>query len=102
MNATMVDSVSQPRKLAEIRRRWTHDNNELHQARAAIQELKDEKYRLESQLQATGLRESWFVSEKNKTEDGLKRVTTNLAEERILWVRDIAEKDRVLSHAKNV
>ncbi|MFS7993329.1 hypothetical protein Hanom_Chr12g01092781 [Helianthus anomalus] len=58
VNATMVDSVSQPRRLAEVRRRWMHDNNELHQARAAIQELKDEKYRLESQLQAAGLRES--------------------------------------------
>ncbi|KAJ0457317.1 hypothetical protein HanIR_Chr15g0772311 [Helianthus annuus] len=102
MNATMVDSVSQPRRLAEIRRRWMHDNNELHQARAAIQELKDEKYRLESQLQAAGLRESRFVSEKNKAEDNLKRVTANLAEERILWARDIAEKDRVLAHAKNV
>ncbi|MFS7922286.1 hypothetical protein Hanom_Chr03g00247301 [Helianthus anomalus] len=31
MIATMVDSVSQPRRLAEIRRRWMHDNNELHQ-----------------------------------------------------------------------
>ncbi|KAM0068351.1 hypothetical protein Hdeb2414_s0002g00072171 [Helianthus debilis subsp. tardiflorus] len=102
MNATMVDSVSQPRTLAEIRRRWMHDNNELHQARAAIQELKDEKYRLESQLQATGLRESGFVSEKNKAEDDLKRVTTHLAEERILWARDIAKKDRVLAHAKTV
>ncbi|KAM0051412.1 hypothetical protein Hdeb2414_s0007g00236181 [Helianthus debilis subsp. tardiflorus] len=30
MNATMVDSVSQPRRLAEIRRQWMHDNNELH------------------------------------------------------------------------
>ncbi|MFS7949607.1 hypothetical protein Hanom_Chr06g00573581 [Helianthus anomalus] len=84
MNATMVDSVSQPRRLAEIRRRWMHDNNELHRARAAIQELKDEKYRLESQLQAAGLRESRFVSEKNKTEDDLKRATPNLSEERIL------------------
>ncbi|MFS8016259.1 hypothetical protein Hanom_Chr15g01366431 [Helianthus anomalus] len=36
MNATMVDSFSQPRRLVEIRRRWMHDNNELHQARAAI------------------------------------------------------------------
>ncbi|KAF5765988.1 hypothetical protein HanXRQr2_Chr15g0710031 [Helianthus annuus] len=79
-----------------------HDNNELHQARAAIQELKDEKYRLESQLQVAGLRESRFVSEKNKAEDNLKRVTANLAKERILWARDIAEKDRVLAHAKNV
>ncbi|MFS7948092.1 hypothetical protein Hanom_Chr06g00555901 [Helianthus anomalus] len=64
--------------------------------------VKDEKYRLESQLQAGGLRESRFVSEKNKAGDDLKRVTTNLAEERILWARDIAEKDRVLAHAKNV
>ncbi|MFS7922278.1 hypothetical protein Hanom_Chr03g00247221 [Helianthus anomalus] len=102
MTATMVDSVSLPRRLAEIRRRWMHDNNELHQARVAIQELKYEKYRLESQLQAAGLRESRFVSKKKKAEDDLKRVTTHLAEERILWARDVAEKDRVLAHAKIV
>ncbi|KAJ0745320.1 hypothetical protein HanPI659440_Chr10g0397441 [Helianthus annuus] len=102
MNVTMVDSVSQPRRLAEIRRRWMHDNNELHQARAAIQELKDEKYSLESQLQAADLRDIRFVSEKNKAEDDLKHVTANLSEERILWARDIAKKDRVLAHAKNV
>ncbi|KAJ0816787.1 hypothetical protein HanPI659440_Chr00c10g0722131 [Helianthus annuus] len=101
MIATMVDSVH-PRGLAEIRRRWMHDNNELHQARIAIQKLKDEKYRLESQLQAAGLRESRFVSEKNKAEDDLKCVTTHLAEERILWARKTAEKDRVLAHAKIV
>ncbi|MFS7948938.1 hypothetical protein Hanom_Chr06g00565711 [Helianthus anomalus] len=93
MTCTMVDSVSQPRRLVEIRRRWMHDNNELHEARASIQELKDEKYCLESQLQAAGLRESRFVSEKNKAEDDLKRMTANLAEERILWARDITEKD---------
>ncbi|KAJ0546691.1 hypothetical protein HanIR_Chr08g0363751 [Helianthus annuus] len=79
-----------------------HDNNELHQARIAIQELMDEKYRLQSQLQAAGLRESRFVSEKNKAEADLQRVTANFAEERISWARDIAEKDRVLSHAKAV
>ncbi|MFS8003554.1 hypothetical protein Hanom_Chr13g01215331 [Helianthus anomalus] len=79
MNATMVDTVSQPRRLAEIRRQWMHDNNELHQARITIQELMDEKYRLESQLQAVGLRESRFFSEKNKADDDLKRVTANLA-----------------------
>ncbi|MFS7939050.1 hypothetical protein Hanom_Chr05g00447061 [Helianthus anomalus] len=79
-----------------------HDNNELHQARITIQESMDEKYRLQSQLQAAGLRESRFVSEKNKAEEDLKRVTANLAEERILWAHDIAEKDRVLSHAKVV
>ncbi|MFS7954360.1 hypothetical protein Hanom_Chr07g00629381 [Helianthus anomalus] len=62
----------------------------------------DEKYHLESQLQAAGLRESRFVSEKNKAEEGLKRVTANLAEERIIWARDIPEKDRVLSRAKSV
>ncbi|MFS7889768.1 hypothetical protein Hanom_Chr00s000005g01610941 [Helianthus anomalus] len=100
MNSSMVDVVSQPRRLAEIRRRWMHDNNELHQARVTIQELMDEKYRLESQLQATGLRESRFISEKNKAEADLQRVTTHLAEERILWARDITEKDRVLAHAK--
>ncbi|MFS7927439.1 hypothetical protein Hanom_Chr04g00309111 [Helianthus anomalus] len=102
MNATMVDSVSQPRRLAEIRHRWIYDNNELHHARTAIQELKDEKYRLESQIQAAGLRESRFVSEKNKAEDDLKRVTAHLAEERRPWARDIAEKDRVLAHAKTI
>ncbi|MFS8007045.1 hypothetical protein Hanom_Chr14g01256331 [Helianthus anomalus] len=102
MNSTMVDSVSQPRRLAEIRRRWMHDNNELHQAQAVIQELKDEKYRLESQLQAAGLRESMFLSEKNKAKDDLKWETTNLDEERIIWARDVAEKDWFLAHAKNV
>ncbi|KAF5815163.1 hypothetical protein HanXRQr2_Chr03g0119991 [Helianthus annuus] len=102
MNATMVDAVSQPRRLVEIRRRWMHDNNELHQARVAIQELMDEKYRLESQLQAAGLRESRFVSKKNKAEEDLKHVTANLVEERMLLARDIAEKDRVLAHAKTV
>ncbi|KAJ0894874.1 hypothetical protein HanPSC8_Chr09g0393861 [Helianthus annuus] len=98
----MVDAVSQPRRLAEIRRRWMHDNNDLHQARITIQELMDEKYRLESQLQAAGLRERWFVSKKNKAEADLQRVTANLAEERVLWAHDIAEKDRVLSYAKAV
>ncbi|KAF5792619.1 hypothetical protein HanXRQr2_Chr09g0407971 [Helianthus annuus] len=98
----MVDAVSQPRRLAEIRRRWMHDNNDLHQARITIQELMDEKYRLESQLQAAGLRERRFVSKKNKAEADLQRVTANLAEERVLWAHDIGEKDRVLSYAKAV
>ncbi|KAM0031250.1 hypothetical protein Hdeb2414_s0017g00506711 [Helianthus debilis subsp. tardiflorus] len=102
MNAKIVDAVSQPRRLEEIRRRWMPDNNELHQSQIAIQELMDEKYRLESQLQAAGLRESRFVYEKNKAEEDLKRVTANLAEERILWARNIEEKDRVVSHAKAV
>ncbi|KAM0025235.1 hypothetical protein Hdeb2414_s0021g00572001 [Helianthus debilis subsp. tardiflorus] len=102
MNSTMVDSVSQPRRLAEIRRRWMHDNNELHQARVAIHELKDEKYCLESQLQAVGLGKSRFLSEKNKAEDDLKRVTANLADERIILDRDIVEKDRVVAQAKTV
>ncbi|MFS7964603.1 hypothetical protein Hanom_Chr08g00752291 [Helianthus anomalus] len=47
-------------------------------------------------------REKRLVSEKNKAKDDLKRVTANLAEERILWAHDIAEKDRVLAHAKSV
>ncbi|KAJ0927060.1 hypothetical protein HanRHA438_Chr04g0178411 [Helianthus annuus] len=102
MNSTIADSVSQPRRLAEIRRRWMHDNTQLHHARSTIQELKDDKYRLESQLQAVGLREARFLSEKNKAEDDLKRVTAHLAEERIMWARDIAEKDRVLAQAKSV
>ncbi|KAF5765130.1 hypothetical protein HanRHA438_Chr15g0712351 [Helianthus annuus] len=79
-----------------------HDNNELHQARMTIHELMDEKFHLESQLQTASLRESRFMSEKNKAEDDLKRVTTNLAEERVIWARDIAEKDLILSHAKAV
>ncbi|KAJ0765138.1 hypothetical protein HanPI659440_Chr08g0300061 [Helianthus annuus] len=32
----------------------------------------------------------------------MKRVTAHLAEERILCARDIAEKDRVLAHAKTI
>ncbi|KAM0056805.1 hypothetical protein Hdeb2414_s0006g00222831 [Helianthus debilis subsp. tardiflorus] len=89
----MVDAVSGPRRLAEIRRQWMHDNNEIRQARMTIQQLVDEKNHLESQLHAAGIRESRFLLEKNKAEDDLKRVTANLAEERIAWARDIAEKN---------
>ncbi|MFS7916036.1 hypothetical protein Hanom_Chr02g00172381 [Helianthus anomalus] len=67
-----------------------------------IQELVDEKGHLESQLYAVGVRESRFLSEKNKAEDDLKRVTANLAEERVIWDIDVAEKDRILSRAKAV
>ncbi|MFS7921710.1 hypothetical protein Hanom_Chr03g00240111 [Helianthus anomalus] len=55
-----------------------------------------------SQLQAAGLRESRFVSEKSKAEDDLEIITAILAEERVIWARDVAEKDRILSHAKAV
>ncbi|MFS7947703.1 hypothetical protein Hanom_Chr06g00551341 [Helianthus anomalus] len=79
-----------------------HDNNELRQARMTIQELVDEKNRLESQFHAAGVRESRFLLEKNKAEDDLKRVTVNLAEERIVWARDIAKKERIISRAKTV
>ncbi|MFS7963734.1 hypothetical protein Hanom_Chr08g00741841 [Helianthus anomalus] len=92
MNTTKVDVVSGPRRLGEIRRRWMHNNNELRQARMTIQERVDEKNHLESQLHAVGVRENRFLLEKNKAEDDLKRVTANLAEERISWARDIAEK----------
>ncbi|XP_035829986.1 uncharacterized protein LOC118479534 [Helianthus annuus] len=78
------------------------DNTQLHEARATIQELRDDKDRLESQLQTAGLKEARFLSEKNKAEEDLRRVTKHLAEERILWARDMAEKDRVLAQAKNV
>ncbi|KAM0036849.1 hypothetical protein Hdeb2414_s0014g00431191 [Helianthus debilis subsp. tardiflorus] len=102
MNITMVDAVSGPRRLAEIRRRWMHDNSELRKARMTIQELVDEKGRLERKLLAGGVRESRFVLEKYKTEEDKKRVTTNLAEERVIWARGIAEKERILSRAKVV
>ncbi|KAF5769916.1 hypothetical protein HanXRQr2_Chr14g0653711 [Helianthus annuus] len=102
MNSSISDSVSLPRRLVEIRRRWMHDNTQLHQARATIQELRDDKHRLEGQLQTVGLREARFLSEKNKAEEDLQRVTNHLAEERILWARDMAEKDRVLAQAKNI
>ncbi|XP_021995478.1 uncharacterized protein LOC110892630 [Helianthus annuus] len=102
MNSSISDSVSLPRRLVEIRRRWMHDNTQLHQARATIQELRDDKHRLEGQLQTVGLREARFLSEKNKAEEDLQRVTNHLAEERILWARDMAENDRVLAQAKNI
>ncbi|KAM0018016.1 hypothetical protein Hdeb2414_s0027g00694491 [Helianthus debilis subsp. tardiflorus] len=103
MNATMVDAVSGPRRLVEIQCQWMHDNSELHQARMTIQELMDEKYRLESQLQATNLSESRFMSEKNKAEDDLKRVTANLVQERVIWAKVVQEElERILSHAKTV
>ncbi|KAJ0715411.1 hypothetical protein HanPI659440_Chr13g0500831 [Helianthus annuus] len=79
-----------------------HDNSELRQARMTIQELVDENGRLESQLQAAGVWESRFMLEKNKAEEDLKWVTANLAKERVVWARDIAEKERILSHAKTV
>ncbi|MFS7935479.1 hypothetical protein Hanom_Chr05g00403971 [Helianthus anomalus] len=77
-------------------------NNENLMNSTMVDSLKDENYRLESQLQAAILRESRFLSEKNKSGDDLKRVIANLAEEQIIWARDITEKDRVLAHAKNV
>ncbi|KAJ0952383.1 hypothetical protein HanPSC8_Chr02g0071611 [Helianthus annuus] len=102
MNSSISDSVSLPRRLIEIRRRWMHDNTQLHQARATIQELSDDKHCLESQLQTVGLKEARYLSEKNKAEEDLKRVTAHLAEERIMWARDMAKKDRVLAQAKNI
>ncbi|KAM0017198.1 hypothetical protein Hdeb2414_s0027g00685341 [Helianthus debilis subsp. tardiflorus] len=102
MSSSISDSVTLPRRLVEIRRRWVRDNTQLHEARATIQELRDDKHRLESQLQTAGLKEPRFLSEKNKAEEDLRRVTKHLAEERILWARDMAEKDRVLAQAKNV
>ncbi|XP_021986507.2 uncharacterized protein LOC110882929 [Helianthus annuus] len=102
MNSSISDSVTLPRRLVEIRRRWVRDNTQLHEARVIIQELRDDKHRLESQLQTAGLKEARFLSEKNKAEEDLRRVTEHLAEERIVWARDMAEKDRVLAQAKNV
>ncbi|KAJ0594565.1 hypothetical protein HanHA300_Chr03g0109931 [Helianthus annuus] len=102
MNSSISDSVTLPRRLVEIRRRWVRDNAQLHEARVIIQELRDDKHRLESQLQTAGLKEARFLSEKNKAEEDLRRVTEHLAEERILWARDMAEKDRVLATARNV
>ncbi|KAJ0554071.1 hypothetical protein HanRHA438_Chr08g0357821 [Helianthus annuus] len=102
MNSSISDSVTLPRRLVEIRRRWVRDNAQLHEARVIIQELRDDKHRLESQLQTVGLKEARFLSEKNKAEEDLRRVTEHLAEERILWARDMAEKDRVLAKARNV
>ncbi|KAM0024104.1 hypothetical protein Hdeb2414_s0022g00611831 [Helianthus debilis subsp. tardiflorus] len=68
----------------------------------AIQELVDERNRFESQLHVAGVRESRFLSEKIKAEADLKHVTANLAEEKLYWARDIAEKDRIISRAKAV
>ncbi|KAJ0571601.1 hypothetical protein HanHA300_Chr05g0191981 [Helianthus annuus] len=102
MNSSISDYVTLPRRLVEIRRRWVRDNTQLHEAQATIQELRDDKHRLESQLQTAGMKEARFLSEKNKAEEDLRRVTSHLAEERILWARDMAEKDRVLAQAKNV
>ncbi|MFS7986526.1 hypothetical protein Hanom_Chr11g01011351 [Helianthus anomalus] len=56
----------------------------------------------ENLMNATMVDASRFVSEKNEAGDDLKRLTANLAEDRILQARDIAEKGRVLAHAKTV
>ncbi|KAJ0884103.1 hypothetical protein HanPSC8_Chr10g0429481 [Helianthus annuus] len=58
MNSSISDSVTLPRRLVEVRRRWVRDNTQLHEARAIIQELRDDKHRLESQLQTAGLKEA--------------------------------------------
>ncbi|KAF5818826.1 hypothetical protein HanRHA438_Chr02g0082111 [Helianthus annuus] len=68
----------------------------------AIQELVDERNHFESQLHVADVRESRFLSEKTKAEADLKHVTANLAEEKLSWARDIAEKDRIISRAKAV
>ncbi|KAJ0615774.1 hypothetical protein HanIR_Chr02g0083111 [Helianthus annuus] len=68
----------------------------------AIQELVDERNRFESQLHVADVRESRFLSEKTKAEADLKHVTANLAEEKLSWARDIAEKDRIISRAKAI
>ncbi|MFS7986748.1 hypothetical protein Hanom_Chr11g01013941 [Helianthus anomalus] len=100
MNVSMVEAVSGPQRLAEIRHRWMQDNNDLRQTRMAIQELVDERNRFESQLHAAGVRESWFLSEKNKAEADLKHINANLAEERLSWAQ--LEREAVLEARKDL
>ncbi|MFS7904808.1 hypothetical protein Hanom_Chr01g00040381 [Helianthus anomalus] len=61
--------------------------------------MMDELQRQDSLLDIAKERESRLLVEKQKVEEDLKRVTTNLAEERVTCAWDCQEKERLISHA---
>ncbi|MFS7984347.1 hypothetical protein Hanom_Chr11g00985441 [Helianthus anomalus] len=64
--------------------------------------MMDEVHRRDNLLDATRIQESRMIAEKQKAEEDLKWVTTNLAEERVIWARECQEKERIIAHALKV
>ncbi|KAJ0749692.1 hypothetical protein HanLR1_Chr05g0173021 [Helianthus annuus] len=99
LDSTLIDVVSDVKRIAEIKRHCGQDNCELHQTHQAVQQMMDELQRQDSLIDAAKVRESRLLAEKQKTEEDLRRVTSNLAEEHVIWARDCQEKGRLISHA---
>ncbi|MFS7990658.1 hypothetical protein Hanom_Chr11g01061501 [Helianthus anomalus] len=64
--------------------------------------MMDDIQRWDNLLDTAKARESYLLAKKPKAEVDLKRVTSNLAEERVAWARDIQEKEMVIAHALKV
>ncbi|KAF5805207.1 hypothetical protein HanRHA438_Chr05g0216071 [Helianthus annuus] len=99
LDSTLIDVVSDVKRIAEIKRRCSQDNCELYQTHQVVQQMMDELQRQDSLIDAAKVRESRLLAEKQKTEEDLRRVTSNLAEEHVIWARDCQEKGRLISHA---
>ncbi|MFS7936071.1 hypothetical protein Hanom_Chr05g00411101 [Helianthus anomalus] len=61
--------------------------------------MMDELQRQNSLIDDAKVRESRLLAEKQKTKDDLRRVTSNLAKERVIWAQDSQEKGMLISHA---
>ncbi|KAJ0933564.1 hypothetical protein HanPSC8_Chr04g0186251 [Helianthus annuus] len=99
LDSTLTDVVSGVKGITEIKRRWGQDSRELHQTRQVVQQMMDELQRRDSLVDAAKVRESCLLAEKQKVEEDLIRVTSNLAEECVIWARDCQEKDMLISYA---
>ncbi|MFS7913165.1 hypothetical protein Hanom_Chr02g00138631 [Helianthus anomalus] len=84
LDSTLTDIVSRVKRIAKTKCRWGQDNHEIHQTRQAMQQMMDELQRRDSLV--------------DDAKD-LRRVTSNLAEERVIWARDYQEIHRLISHA---
>ncbi|KAF5782448.1 hypothetical protein HanXRQr2_Chr11g0496001 [Helianthus annuus] len=102
LDSTLADAVAGVKRIAEIKRCLGQDNRELQKSRHAVQQMLDDIQRRDSLLEAAKARESRLLAEKEKAKEDLKRVTSNLAEEHVVWAQDIQEKERVIAHALKV
>ncbi|MFS7920496.1 hypothetical protein Hanom_Chr03g00225571 [Helianthus anomalus] len=97
MNATMVDAVSQPRRLAEIRRRWMHDNNELHQVQERYQGLTVELEASNARAQAKQVE----LEDREKQLRKLQQVCDSLVSEKNQLFQYSTAQQARLKEAKN-
>ncbi|KAJ0626195.1 hypothetical protein HanPSC8_Chr01g0011261 [Helianthus annuus] len=67
-----------------------------------MQQMMDDIHQRDDLLDAAKARDSRLLAENQKAEEDLKRVTSNLVEERVIWARDIQEKERVIAHTSKV